>query len=50
MRKHHQHIIDKQRAAQSIYKKKPESNKRKRRRLQYQKIAVAEENCKEGYD
>jgi hypothetical protein len=51
-RTHHQRV-DKRRATQASYKKKPES-KRKRRKLLYQKIAAgnaaAEESRKEGYD
>jgi hypothetical protein len=51
-RRHHQHV-DKCRATQGRYKKRPES-KRKRRKLLYDKIAAgnaaAVESRKEGYD
>jgi hypothetical protein len=51
-RRHHQHV-NKHRATQGRYKKRPES-KRKRRKLLYDKIAsgnaAAEESRKEGYD
>jgi hypothetical protein len=51
--RHHHQRLDKRKATQSLYKKKTES-KRKRRKLLYAKIVVgnlaAEESHKEGYD